>query len=102
VELHHENWDGSGYPKGQSGEETPIAARIIHVADAYDAMTTDRSYRASMTREKAISELIKYAGSQFDPRIVEEFVNLPAEILTRQEGGPESALLVEAASAVSA
>ena len=102
VELHHENWDGSGYPKGQSCEETPIDARIIHVADAYDAMTTDRSYRASMTREKAISELIKYAGSQFDPRIVEEFVNLPAEILTRQEGGPESALLVEAASAVSA
>ena len=49
VELHHENWDGTGYPKGQSGEETPVDARIIHVSDAYDAMTSDRSYRRGMT-----------------------------------------------------
>jgi HD-GYP domain-containing protein (c-di-GMP phosphodiesterase class II) len=102
VELHHENWDGSGYPKGQSGEETPIDARIIHVADAYDAMTTDRSYRASMTHEKAISELIKYAGVQFDPRIVETFVNLPIEILTRPEDGSEGPTIEQASAAVNA
>jgi HD-GYP domain-containing protein (c-di-GMP phosphodiesterase class II) len=102
VELHHENWDGSGYPKGQSGEETPIDARIIHVADAYDAMTTDRSYRASMTHEKAISELIKYSGIQFDPRIVETFVNLPLEILTRPDGAEGPILIEESSAAVNA
>jgi HD-GYP domain-containing protein (c-di-GMP phosphodiesterase class II) len=84
VELHHENWNGTGYPKGQSGEETPIDARIIHVSDAYDAMTTDRSYRRGMTHEKAISILIEYAGIQFDPHIVKVFVNLPDEILAER------------------
>jgi putative nucleotidyltransferase with HDIG domain len=91
VELHHENWDGTGYPKGQSGEETPLDARIIHVSDAYDAMTTDRSYRRGMTQEKAFSILKEYAGVQFDPHIVEIFVNLPAEVFANhsssQEGG---------------
>jgi HD-GYP domain-containing protein (c-di-GMP phosphodiesterase class II) len=76
VELHHENWDGSGYPKGQSGEETPIDARIIHVADAYDAMTTDRSYRRALTHERAISILRENTGRQFDPRIVESLLTL--------------------------
>jgi HD-GYP domain-containing protein (c-di-GMP phosphodiesterase class II) len=84
VELHHENWDGTGYPKGQSGEETPIDARIIHVADAYDAMTTDRSYRRGMTHEKALSILVENAGIQFDPRIVDVFLNLPAAVFERQ------------------
>jgi HD-GYP domain-containing protein (c-di-GMP phosphodiesterase class II) len=82
VELHHENWDGSGYPKGQSGEETPTEARIIHVSDAYDAMTSDRSYRRGMTHEQAVHELVQCAGTQFDPHIVEVFVNLPREVFT--------------------
>ena len=82
VELHHENWDGSGYPHGQSGEETPIDARIIHVTDSYDAMTTHRFYAGDTTHEEAVAELIEYAGSQFDPQVVEAFVNLPREILT--------------------
>jgi HD-GYP domain-containing protein (c-di-GMP phosphodiesterase class II) len=77
VELHHENWDGTGYPHRQKGEETHIDARIIHVADAYDAMTTNRSYRSGMTREKAISILIKNAGTQFDPQVVEAFIAIP-------------------------
>jgi putative nucleotidyltransferase with HDIG domain len=81
VELHHENWDGTGYPKGQSGEETPIDARIIHVADAYDAMTSDRSYRRGMTHERAMEILVEHAGTQFDPRLVEIFCSLPREIL---------------------
>jgi HD-GYP domain-containing protein (c-di-GMP phosphodiesterase class II) len=84
VELHHENWNGTGYPKGQSREETPISARIIHVSDAYDAMTTDRSYRRAMTHEKAISILFENAGTQFDPHVVETFVSLPRELITLQ------------------
>ena len=86
VELHHENWDGSGYPHGQSGEETPIDARIIHVADSYDAMTTHRPYRRGLSHDEAIAELMEYAGTQFDPRIVEAFVSMPREILAIQAG----------------
>jgi len=93
VELHHENWDGTGYPKGQCGYETPIDARIIHVADAYDAMTTNRSYRSGMTHERAISELTKYSGIQFDPELVEVFVNLPREVLTG--GSPQTGVPTE-------
>ncbi len=83
VELHHENWDGTGYPRGQSAYETPIDARIIHVTDAYDAMTTDRSYRRAMTHERAISIITENAGKQFDPRVVAIFLSLPPETLTR-------------------
>jgi putative nucleotidyltransferase with HDIG domain len=84
VELHHENWNGTGYPKGQSGEETPVDARIIHVSDAYDAMTSNRSYRRGMTHEQAIQELLRFAGTQFDPRVVELFAKLPLEVVTLQ------------------
>lgn len=80
VELHHENWDGSGYPHRQKGEETHLDARIIHVADAYDAMTTNRSYRSGMSHEKAISILVENAGIQFDPRIVAAFVYLSPDV----------------------
>ncbi|HET8607643.1 MAG TPA: diguanylate cyclase [Gaiellaceae bacterium] len=71
---HHERWDGTGYPDRLAGEEIPIGARIIFVADAYDAMTSDRVYRRSLTREDAIAELERCAGSQFDPTIVSLFV----------------------------
>jgi HD-GYP domain-containing protein (c-di-GMP phosphodiesterase class II) len=77
VELHHENWDGTGYPKGLSGEQTPIDARIIHVSDAYDAMTSDRSYRQGMTHDEAIRILFDCAGTMFDPGIVDVFLKLP-------------------------
>jgi HD-GYP domain-containing protein (c-di-GMP phosphodiesterase class II) len=76
VELHHENWDGTGYPRGESGTTTPQAARIIHVCDAYDAMTTDRPYRRGMSHEEAIAILRKFAGLQFDPRVVDAFVKI--------------------------
>jgi HD-GYP domain-containing protein (c-di-GMP phosphodiesterase class II) len=82
VELHHENWDGSGYPKGQSAHQTPVDARIIHIADAYDAMTTDRSYRRGLTHERAIEILFEYAGTQFDPYIVPAFASLPREMMS--------------------
>jgi putative nucleotidyltransferase with HDIG domain len=76
VELHHENWDGTGYPRGQRGEATPLAARIVHVCDAYDAMTTDRPYRRGMSHEKALSILGEFAGKQFDPHVVEVFISV--------------------------
>lgn len=74
VELHHENHNGSGYPHGMNGEQVPLAARIVHVADAYDAMTTDRAYRKALPRERVLAELRKHAGQQFDPAVVNAFI----------------------------
>jgi PAS domain S-box-containing protein/diguanylate cyclase (GGDEF)-like protein len=74
VRSTHECFDGSGYPDGLEGEEIPLAARIIAVCDAYDAMTSDRRYRSAMSHEGAVSELRRHSGSQFDPRVVEVFV----------------------------
>ncbi|MGB6193448.1 MAG: HD-GYP domain-containing protein [Terracidiphilus sp.] len=91
VELHHENWDGSGYPHGQAGEQTPMDARIIHVADAYDAMTTHRSYRDGLTHQQAVAELVRFAGVQFDPAIVEAFVALPQDVLAAHANQVQSA-----------
>jgi HD-GYP domain-containing protein (c-di-GMP phosphodiesterase class II) len=76
VELHHENWDGSGYPHGLHGEDVPLAARIVHVADAFDAMTSDRPYRRGMSVSEAFGILDRFAGTQFDPEIVTAFQNL--------------------------
>lgn len=73
VELHHENWNGTGYPHGLQGEATPLAARIVHVADAYDAMTSDRPYRRGMSSAAAVAVLKQNAGAQFDPAIVAVF-----------------------------
>jgi hypothetical protein len=70
VELHHENWDGTGYPLHLSDVRVPLCARITHVADAYDAMTSARSYRSALDHEAAIRELKRCAGTQFDPEIV--------------------------------
>ncbi|HET8651992.1 MAG TPA: diguanylate cyclase [Gaiellaceae bacterium] len=70
---HHERWDGTGYPSRLRGEEIPLGARIIFVADAYDAMTSDRAYRGRLTPREAVAELERCAGSQFDPQIVAAF-----------------------------
>jgi len=76
VELHHENWDGTGYPRGLRGEAVPLAPRIVHVVDAYDAMTSDRPYRPGMSHAEAIRVLEKNAGTQFDAEIVRIFLGL--------------------------
>jgi len=71
---HHERWDGKGYPRGLVGEEIPILSRILAVVDAYDAMTNDRIYSQQRSKEAAIAEILKNAGTQFDPRIARVFV----------------------------
>jgi diguanylate cyclase (GGDEF)-like protein len=77
VRYHHEHYDGSGYPAGLKGENIPLDARIIAVADAYDAMTSLRPYRRGRaTREQALEELQRYAGRQFDPIVVKAFIRL--------------------------
>ena len=68
---HHEHWDGSGYPNGLSGIEIPLGARIILVADAFEAITADRPYRRAQSEDAALTELRSAAGSQFDPNVVE-------------------------------
>jgi HD-GYP domain-containing protein (c-di-GMP phosphodiesterase class II) len=70
---HHENWDGSGYPDGLKGEEIPLLGRIVSVADAFDAMTTDRPYSKAMTHDAAIARLRFLIGKKFDGVCVEAF-----------------------------
>jgi two-component system, cell cycle response regulator len=70
VRSTHERWDGGGYPDGLRGEEIPLAARIVAVSYAYDAMTSDRSYRPALSREDALRELRAASGTQFDPAVV--------------------------------
>jgi response regulator RpfG family c-di-GMP phosphodiesterase len=79
VAQHHEKWDGSGYPLGLSGEEIDMNARIFAVADAFDAITSDRVYRRGRSYEEAIAELREFAGRQFDPHVVEAFCRVPRE-----------------------
>jgi putative two-component system response regulator len=70
---HHERWDGSGYPYGLVGEKIPVIARIVAIADSFDAMTTKRPYRKALTPEEAFDEVITGSGKQYDPLIVEAF-----------------------------
>ena len=79
VAQHHEKWDGSGYPVGSKAEEIDICARIFSVADAFDAITSDRVYRQGRPYEAAAAELDEWAGRQFDPKVVEAFHRVPKE-----------------------
>ena len=76
VRNHHERWDGSGYPDKMVGEDIPLAARIVAIADAYDAMTSDRAYRRALQHEVAVGEIERCAGTQFDPELADAFVKL--------------------------
>jgi cyclic di-GMP phosphodiesterase len=76
ISGHHEYWDGSGYPHGLRGHEIPLGARIITIVDAYDAMTTDRPYRAALSMEETVRRLRAGRGSQFDPEMLDIFLDL--------------------------
>ena len=77
--YHHERYDGKGYMEGLKGEEIPLVARIICVADSYDAMATDRAYRKALSKEVILAELEKNKGIQFDPKIAEIMIELIRE-----------------------
>jgi HD-GYP domain-containing protein (c-di-GMP phosphodiesterase class II) len=79
VLYHHERWDGQGYPEGLAGNQIPIISQIIAVADAWNAMTSDRPYRAALSWDEAINELYKNKGSQFSPEVVEAFYQIIKE-----------------------
>lgn len=76
VYHHHERYDGRGYPAGLPSDEIPLGSRIIHVVDAFDAMTTDRPYRKALSADEAFAELHRYAGTDFDPAVVRAFVQV--------------------------
>ena len=75
TQHHHERWDGRGYPHKLGGEDIPLMARIVQVADTYDAMVSDRAYRKALSHEVAAAELRKHEGKQFDPRVIEAFLD---------------------------
>lgn len=74
--AHHERWDGKGYPQGLKGEGIPLLSRIIAIIDTYDVMTNDQIYKKAVSRQEALAEIERYAGSQFDPVLAKIFLNL--------------------------
>ncbi len=76
VYAHHEHYDGSGYPRGLVRDEIPLGARVFTVVDAYDAMTSRRPYRDAMSRDHALGEVARNAGTQFDPNVVDTFLSV--------------------------
>lgn len=74
--LHHERWDGQGYPRGLAGQDIPLLCRITALADVYDALTSDRPYRRRFTTGEALAEIKAQAGTQFDPELADKFVTL--------------------------
>jgi putative nucleotidyltransferase with HDIG domain len=76
ISAHQEKFDGTGYPKGLSGKNIPLGARILGIADAYQAMVEDRYYREARTHEEAVVELQKVRGSQFDPEVLDVFIDV--------------------------
>ncbi len=77
--YHHERWDGSGYPFGLRGEQIPLAARIVAVVDVYDALITERRYKRPYSHEEARTVIVQGQGTQFDPELVEAFLDVEEE-----------------------
>ena len=76
AEFHHEKWDGSGYPHGIKGQEIPLSARVLAVADVFDALISKRSYKEPFSFEKAMDIIKEGSGTHFDPKVVEAFVHM--------------------------
>ncbi|MET0818010.1 MAG: HD domain-containing phosphohydrolase, partial [Solirubrobacteraceae bacterium] len=89
VRHHHERWDGTGYPHGKAGEAIPLHARVFALADALDALTTDRPYRAAVSWAAARDTIREAAGSHFDPAIVAAYDTVPDEAFARIREGIE-------------
>lgn len=89
LKAHHEKWDGTGYPEHLKGEEIPLSARIIALADTYDAMTSTRSYRKALEHEVAMEEIKRCSGTQFDPNLAELFIKLGDTIRAAKENPEE-------------
>jgi putative two-component system response regulator len=79
--CHHEKWDGSGYPRGLAGDAIPMSARIVAIADVFDALTTARPYKRAWTVEAAVDQLRQDAGRHFDPQLIELFMGILPQIL---------------------
>ncbi len=88
--YHHERWDGSGYPKGLKGRKIPIISRILSITDSYDAMTSKRPYKKAMPKEEALKEIKRCAGTQFDPYLVDKFL----EVMNEKHSGKQKLLKV--------
>ena len=84
---HHERWDGKGYPEGLAGESIPLVARVVAVADVFDALTHDRPYKSAWPEEQALAEIELMAGSHLDPRAVDVFL-ATAQARAGEPGGP--------------
>jgi putative two-component system response regulator len=93
--THHERWDGAGYPAGLAGEEIPLAGRICAICDVFDALVSNRPYKAAWPVEEALEEIREQGGRQFDPRLTELFLALDPG---RDDYGPARRTRVSAAS----
>jgi HD-GYP domain-containing protein (c-di-GMP phosphodiesterase class II) len=99
VYAHHERFDGTGYPRRLKGENISIAARIFSIVDTFDAITSDRPYRAALSIEQARAAIVEGRGTQFDPLLVDLFAELPDEMLIRvKEMLPETSVQEEKSS----
>ena len=89
---HHEQWDGSGYPRGLQGKQIPLSARIVALADVYDALTSHRAYRPAVEHAEAREWIVSNYGSQFDPEVVEAFVARESDFakISQSQGPPRT------------
>jgi response regulator RpfG family c-di-GMP phosphodiesterase len=89
--YHHEHWDGTGYPFGLKGEEIPLAARIVAIADVYDALTSERRYKLAFTHVEAVRMIAGLKGRQFDPELVDAFLEVAEEFRSIRDSNREAA-----------
>lgn len=95
--CHHEWWDGGGYPRGLAGHAIPLVGRVVAIADAYDAMTSDRAYRRALPHEVAIGEIDRCAGTQFNPELADAFVKLMEQWRKRMRDAGRDTLIPRSA-----